>query len=136
MDKLQKYKYLTMPVIGITLFYVIGLDIVRIGINLTMLVNLIAESYDGIQTKNKFDTLIKLWIVFGLIFGIESLILMFTDKIPFPSISNALKISFLAWILYNPKNFDKSFEYIEPYLKLMIENYNKFNDLVSQFNLF
>ena len=136
MNALDKYKYLMKPFFGMLTFYFIGSEFIRCGTNLAMLFHLTMKSYDAFLNRGKLDSLTyltKFWILFGFILGTEFLFIMINKTIPFIGLLNTFKISFLSWLIYNPENVNVCFTYVDPYLKLVLENYKIVFDTASKY---
>ena len=124
MDILQKYNYLLKPIVGIIILYFSSSDMLRNIINLTTIVFLIIESYISFQLSGKPTTILKLWIMFGLILGFDYVSYIIFGRVIFPTLTNSLRVIFLLWLTYDPINISLSYDYLEPYLKIVTEYYN------------
>ena len=138
---MQEYKYLTKPLLGVIMFFFIGTELLRSITNLSLLTYLIIKSYEALQSTGKIYSLTYLtrfWILFSTILIFELLLVMITGTctLPFLSIMNTLKLSFITWLFYNPDNVNVSFSYIVPFLNILFESYNKIISTISKFDLF
>ena len=129
MNIIKQYKYLSKPLLLALAIYFRSSSLIKYAGYLFIILHLSSESYNAYQYRGQADNLkylTKFWTLFGILLGSDFISTLCFGDMWFPTITNIIRITYLLWLIRQPQNVITTFEYVEPYLKIVSDSYNTF----------